>query len=302
MSIRRKCVGDASDDDGNGAAEKTPKLAAGLYVAATPIGNMGDVSARLVETLRDADLILCEDTRRTGQLCAALGVTTPRRSYHDHNGAEVRPAVLNRLREGAAIALVSDAGTPLISDPGYKLVAEARAAGHDVFAVPGPCAAIAALSVAGLPTDRFFFAGFPPAKARAREALFEDLKRLPASLVFYEAANRLADTLGAMTSAFGDRQIAIVRELTKKFEETRTGPLFELAKAVASQPVKGEVVIVVGPPSEDTPADDDAVDAFLADALQEMSVKDAAAAAAESFGVSKKEAYQLALAQKRKSR
>ncbi len=293
MSIRRKDVGPSEDD----AAETA--LSPGLYVAATPIGNLGDVSARLIETLKGADLILCEDTRRTGRLCAALGVSTPMRAYHDHNGAAVRPEIIERLAAGAAFALVSDAGTPLISDPGYKLVAEARAAGANVVAVPGPCAAIAALSVAGLPTDRFFFAGFPPAKAAARAKFLDELRHLPSSLVFYEAAGRLSESLAAMATAFGARDAAVVRELTKKFEETLTGGLPYLAQKIAEAPVKGEVVIVVGPPPDEAQPEAGEVEAFLADALTEMSVKDAAAAAAESFGVAKKDAYQLALALKR---
>ncbi|MBI1391382.1 MAG: 16S rRNA (cytidine(1402)-2'-O)-methyltransferase [Alphaproteobacteria bacterium] len=274
-------------------------VAPGLYVAATPIGNLGDVSRRLVDVLGAVDIIYCEDTRRTGALCAALGVRTERRAYHDHNAAAVRPEILARLNDGGAIALVSDAGTPLISDPGYRLVAEARDAGTDVFAIPGPCAAIAALSVAGVPTDRFLFAGFPPSKASARDDYLEELAGIRASLVFYETANRLAGSLAAMAKAFGPRQAAIVRELTKIHEETVRDRLDKLAARYEAAPPKGEIVVVVGPPTgAAVEASDADVETFLIDALTVMSVKDAAAAAADALGIARKDAYRRAIALK----
>ncbi|MEM9168297.1 MAG: 16S rRNA (cytidine(1402)-2'-O)-methyltransferase [Pseudomonadota bacterium] len=270
-------------------------------MAATPIGNLGDASPRLAAVLAGADVVLCEDTRETGKLCAALGVKAALLAYHDHNAERVRPAALARLAAGEAVCLVSDAGTPLISDPGYKLVRAARDAEIPVFAVPGPSAAIAALSVAGAPTDRFFFAGFPPAKPGAREAFFAGLNAIDATLIFYETGPRLAASLAAMADAFGDRRAAVARELTKRFEETVEGSLATLAERYASAPPKGEIVVVVHPPAA-PPADAADLDAFLADALQSMSVKDAAAAAADALGVAKKTAYAAALALQRAGR
>jgi len=277
-----------------------PRLAPGLYVAATPIGNLGDASFRLIETLKGADVILCEDTRRTARLCDAYGVTTPRRAYHEHNAAAVRPDILARLKDGAAICLVCDAGTPLIADPGYKLVAGARAAGVRVDTLPGPSALIAALSIAGLPTDRFLFAGFPPPKQAARRRFFEELAGVPATLVFYEAPGRLAASLADMAAAFGPRPAAMARELTKLHEEVVSAPLPDLADRIAETPVKGEIVVIVDAPAAET-TDAGDLDRFLAAALASMSVKDAAAAAAETLRVPKKTAYEAALALKGKA-
>ncbi len=273
--------------------------APGLYIAATPIGNLADVTVRVIDTLKTADAILCEDTRHTGKLCAAYGVETPRRPYHEHNAAAVRPEIVKALQQGAVFCLVSDAGTPLISDPGYKLVADARAAGVDVFTLPGPCAAIAGLSAAGLPTDQFHFAGFPPAKQAARLKFYQDLATIPATLVFYEAANRLGASLKDAETAFGSRDAVIGRELTKRHEEFRSGRLADLAAEVATETVKGEIVLMIGPPAADAAHDPAAVTAFLQDALAVMSVKDAAAAAAEAFSLPRKRAYEEALALKR---
>lgn len=272
-------------------------LEPGLYVAATPIGNLGDVTYRVVEALKAADLILCEDTRHTARLCAAYGVDTRRAPYHEHNAEAVRPGILEKLKAGAVICLVSDAGTPLISDPGYRLVREARDAGVKVFPLPGPSALAAALSAAGAPTDRFLFAGFPPAKAGARESFFRALAGVEATLVFFEAPSRLAESLAAMATALGPRRACVAREITKLHEEFREGALPALADHYAAAPAKGEIVVVVHPgeTAGATPAD---IDAMLARALETLSLKDAAAAVAEASGAPRKEVYARALALK----
>ncbi len=269
----------------------------GLYVTATPIGNLADMTYRAVETLKAADLILCEDTRQTAKLCNAYGIETPREAYHDHNAVRMRPRIIKKLQDGAAIALVSDAGTPLISDPGYKLVREARDAGIDFYPIPGPSAAMAALSAGGAPSDHFFFAGFPPSKSGARDKAFANLAAINATLVFYESGPRLATSLKAMADAFGDRRGVVARELTKLHEEFREDTLTTLSDFYEEAPPKGEIVVLVFPPeiSATTP---EALDAVLKDALTTMSVKDAAAEAAKALGAARKAAYQRALALK----
>lgn len=273
-------------------------LEPGLYVAATPIGNLGDVTFRVVEALKGADRILCEDTRQTAKLLAAYDVKTPMSPYHDHNADRVRPGLIDALKEGARFVLVSDAGTPLISDPGAKLVRAARAAGVAVFPLPGPSAFVAALSAAGVKTDRFLFAGFPPPKVEARRNFLAELAGVPASLVFYESPQRLAMSLAAMKEAFGPRRAVIARELTKIHEEFVEGPLAALAARYEGAAPKGEIVVIVDPPPEDVVATPAEIDAFLARALQTQSLKEAAAAAADAFGVPRKEAYARALALK----
>ncbi len=201
----------------------------GLYVTATPIGNLSDMTYRAVEILKNCDLVLCEDTRQTAKLMQAYGIDTPRAPYHEHNAAKVRPGIIRKLQEGAAIALVSDAGTPLISDPGYKLVREAIAAGHRVTTLPGPSAPLAALVLSGLPSDRFLFAGFLPPKSAGRRAALAELAAVPATLVMFESAGRLADSLADMAAVLGPRPAAVARELTKLYEEVRRGRLDELA-------------------------------------------------------------------------
>jgi len=272
-------------------------LEPGLYVTATPIGNLRDITLRALRVLAEADAIACEDTRQTGKLLAAHGIGTPMTAYHEHNAEAARPRLLKRMREGAAIALVSDAGTPLISDPGYKLVAEAREAGIAVYAVPGPSALAAALSVAGAPTDRFLFAGFPPSKAAARAVFLKDLAGLDATLCFYEAPGRLAASLAAMADVFGDRPAKVARELTKIHEEVAAGRLSALAARYDSAPPKGEIVVLVHPPEKGAEEGVD-LDAALRSAMAEMSLKDAAAFAAEAAGVPRKTAYARALALK----
>jgi 16S rRNA (cytidine1402-2'-O)-methyltransferase len=274
-------------------------LPPGLYVAATPIGNLGDVTFRVVAALKGADRVLCEDTRQTAKLLAAYGATTPMSPYHDHNADRVRPGIIEALKEGARFVLVSDAGTPLISDPGAKLVRAAREAGVAVYPLPGPSAFVAALSAAGVMTDRFLFAGFPPPKAEARRKFFAELAGVKASLVFYESPQRLAASLAAMAEAFGPRRAVVARELTKIHEEFVEGALPDLAGRYGEQAPKGEIVVIVDPPAEEVaPAPED-IDAFLRTALETQPLKDAAGAAADAFAIPRKEAYARALALKR---
>ena len=274
---------------------KSDPLKPGLYVTATPIGNLGDITYRAVETMKAADYILCEDTRRTAKLCQAYGIETARRPYHEHNAASVRPGVLRDLADGAVVCLVSDAGTPLISDPGYKLVAEARAASALVSPLPGPCAAIAALSVSGAPTDRFYFAGFPPPKSGSRRAFIGSLKSIDATLVFYESAGRLSDFLRDAAAVAPGRNAFVARELTKIYESFESGDPVSIADRIdAAGGLKGEIVILLAPPIDAPPAAQD-LDAFLREALSAMSVRDAAAAAADATGVAKKTAYERAI-------
>jgi len=270
--------------------------APGLYVVATPIGNLGDVSLRALTTLAAADAILAEDTRVTRRLLDRYDIAAPLVPYHEHNAAEVRPRILARLAAGEALALVSDAGTPLVSDPGYKLVVDAAAAGVAVFALPGPCAAIAALTTAALPTDRFFFEGFLPAKSAARRERIAALATIPATLVFYESPGRLAETLADLAAGLGPRPAAVARELTKLHEETRRATLTALADhyAAADAP-KGEIVIVVGPPAPASTPAAETLDAMILDALAGLSVKDAAAAVALEAGLPRREVYARAL-------
>lgn len=272
-------------------------LAPGLYVTATPIGNAADISLRALDVLKGADLVLCEDTRVTAKLFAIHGIETKMAPYHDHNAAEMRPKILRRLEAGEAIALVSDAGTPLISDPGYKLVREAVEAGHHVTTLPGASSVLAALTLAGLPTDRFFFAGFLSPKQEARRKELAALASIPATLVFLESANRLAASLADMAAALGEREAAVARELTKKFEEVRRGSLAGLVghyEEVGAP--KGEIVIVVGPPAARAPLCAHEVDAMLENALGRASLKDAVAEVVSMTGLPRREVYARALA------
>ena len=279
---------------GEDAISKPP---AGLYVIATPIGNLGDITLRALHTLAMADMVACEDTRVTGALLHRYGIKKPLLAYHDHNADARRPEILKRLAAGEAVALVSDAGTPLISDPGYKLVQACRAAGHTVFALPGASALLTALCAAGLPTDKFMFAGFLPNKSAARQKALKDLAAMPSTLVFYEAPARLAATLDDMETVLGGaRKAAVARELTKLFEEIRDGTLAELAAQYRDKDSpKGEIVLVVGPPDDAAlPAQD--IDGLLKKALKTMSVRDAVSAVAEATGAKKSAVYERALA------
>ena len=277
----------------------TDPLAPGLYVVATPIGNLGDLGPRAADTLRRADRILAEDTRVTGKLLAHIGAKAAMTRYDDHTSERDRDAIVARLGT-EAIALVSDAGTPLISDPGYKLVRSARAAGHAVFTIPGPSAAIAALTLAGLPTDRFLFVGFLPAKSKARSDAIAEIAAVRATLVFYESGPRLADSLAALASGLGDRDAAIAREITKLHEECVSGTLGELASRYRDAPPKGEIVIGVGPPADRAEASDDELDSALEKALASLSPSRAAAEVAERLGIPRKRAYGRALELSRK--
>jgi 16S rRNA (cytidine1402-2'-O)-methyltransferase len=274
-------------------------LKPGLYIVATPIGNLGDLSPRAAETLRNADVILAEDTRVTGKLLAHAGAKVPMRRYDDHSTDADRAAVVERLAS-EAVVLVSDAGTPLISDPGCKLVRAAREAGHDVRTVPGPCAAIAGLTVAGLPTDRFLVLGFLPAKAKARADAIAEVVDVRATLVVYEGGPRLSDTLQALSANLGPRQAAVARELTKLHEQCVTGTLPELASYYADAVPKGEIVIVVGPPLEAEAIGDDQLDSMLESAMEELSPSRAAADVAERLNIPRKRAYARALELSRK--
>ena len=269
-------------------------LPVGLHIVATPIGNLGDLSPRAAETLRNAKQILAEDTRVTAKLLAHIGAKVPMMRYDDHSSEEEREKIVARLGE-EAIALVSDAGTPLISDPGFKLVRAARLAGHRIYTLPGPSAAIAALTLAGLPTDRFLFLGFLPTKAKARNDTIAEIAQVRASLVLYESGPRLGATLAALSSQLGRRDAAIAREISKYHEECVTGTLEELAERYADTEPKGEIVIVVGPPCETSNVDDQQLASALDDAMARLSPSRAAAEVAKMFGVPKKRAYALAL-------
>jgi 16S rRNA (cytidine1402-2'-O)-methyltransferase len=272
-------------------------LTGGLYLVATPIGNLGDITLRALETLAAADVIACEDTRVTRKLMDRYGIVTPLTPYHEHNAAAARPKLVARLQAGDAVALVSDAGTPLISDPGYKLVREAQAADAAVTALPGASSVLAALNIAGLPTDRFFFEGFLPAKQQARRTRLAELARIPATLVLFEAGPRVAEVLADMAELFGTREAAICRELTKLHEEMRRDALPSLAAHYAGDSeTRGEFVIVVAPPNDQAlaPSAGD-IDAMLRDALAGNSLKDAAALVAEATGQPRRDIYQRAL-------
>ena len=269
-------------------------LSPGLYIVATPIGNLGDLSPRAADVLARADVIAVEDSRVTAGLLRHIGVKRPMTPYHDHNAEGVRPGLIARMAT-EAVALVSDAGTPLISDPGYKLVRDARAAGHTVITLPGPCAAVAALTLAGLPTDRFLYLGFLPAKEKARAEAIAEVAAVRATLVLYESGPRLATCLRALAEGLGDREAAVAREITKRFEEAVTGTLAELATRYADAPPKGEIVIVVAPPGEAPPAAADDVDAALAEALTRLPAAKAAGEVAKRFGADRKALYARAL-------
>src|SRR5256885_3998005 len=273
-----------------------PKPAPGLYVVATPIGNLGDITLRALETLAGVDLIACEDTRITRRLTERYAISAQLKPYHEHNAALARPKILERLAQGASIALVSDAGTPLISDPGFKLVREVCAAGHQVIALPGPSSVLAALAVAALPTDRFFFEGFLPSRETARRARLVELARIDATLVMFESGNRVQDTLADLADIMGGRDAAICRELTKLHEEIKRAPIAELAKAADQLETRGEFVLVVGPPRADegimTQHD---LDDLLRSSLSRDSVKDSVAHAVELSGRPRREVYARAL-------
>ena len=277
-------------------AEAEP-LTPGLHVVATPIGNLGDITFRAVATLAAADTIIAEDTRVTRTLLAHYGVSTPLKTYHEHNAAAMRPYLLERLKAGAALALVSDAGTPLVSDPGYKLVSDALAAHIPVIPIPGASAVLAALVVAGLPTDRFFFEGFLPPKQAARRARIADLATIPGTLVFFESGRRVGETLADLAAVLGAREAALARELTKHFETVRRGHLPDLAAALAAEdPPRGEIVLLVGPPDGETvPLEAAELDGKITAAMARLTVKDASAVVAAETGLPRRQVYARAV-------
>jgi 16S rRNA (cytidine1402-2'-O)-methyltransferase len=278
-----------------GTPTEAGKAPAGLYLVATPIGNLGDITLRALETLAGADVIACEDTRVTRKLTDRYGIATPLTAYHEHNAAEARPKLLARLAGGQSVALVSDAGTPLISDPGYKLVRAAREAGHRVSALPGASAVLAALTIAGLPTDRFFFEGFLPSKQSARRKRIAALTNIHATVVLFESGSRVASMLADLAGILGSRTAAICRELTKLHEEVKCDDLDALARLYAKgAEMRGEFVILVAPPAEESSASD--IDVLLRHALSRVSVKDAVGEVTVATGRPRREVYQRALA------
>ena len=273
-----------------------PKAVPGLHLVATPIGNLGDITLRALETLAGVDIIACEDTRITRRLTERYAITALLKPYHEHNAALARPRILEKLAQGASIALVSDAGTPLISDPGFKLVREVCAAGFSVIALPGPSSVLAALSVAALPTDRFFFEGFLPSKAVARRARLAELSRIDATLVMFESGNRVQDTLADLAAIMGGRDGAICREMTKMHEDIQRAKVSELAGIADTLETRGEFVLVIGPPPADAAVmAGQELDDLLRTSLQRDSVKDAVAHAVELSGRPRREIYARAL-------
>lgn len=279
-----------------GLAAEAEAIAPGLHIVATPIGNLKDITFRALGTLAAADAVLAEDTRVTKVLLAHYGITTPLIGYHEHNAEQMRPKVLARLHAGEALALVSDAGTPLVSDPGYRLVEDALANGIKVTSNPGPSAVLTALVVAGLPTDRFFFEGFLPPKSGARRARLAALADIPATLVFFESPRRVADMLADAAAVLGERKAAVARELTKLYEEVRRDSLPQLAQSYAGETPRGEIVVLIGPPMEGAKALAEAdLEARITAALARHSVKDAAAIISAETGIPKREVYARAL-------
>lgn len=280
----------------NQVEKNSQTLPSGLYLVATPIGNLADITLRALDVLKKAHCVACEDTRVTAKLLSHYGINTHMLAYHEHNAEQMRPRILDDLRAGKAVALVSDAGTPLISDPGYKLVQEARAEGLAVYPIPGASSVTAALCASGLPTNRFLFTGFLPTKVSARDAAIAELAEVRATLVLFESARRLPETLGALAKHMANRDAVIAREITKLFEEFRQGTVAQLQQHYdeAGEP-KGEVVILVAPPEEKLAVYDSEAEHMLLQALQSMSVREAAAQVAKETGLSRNELYTHAL-------
>jgi 16S rRNA (cytidine1402-2'-O)-methyltransferase len=280
-------------------AYNSPAQESALYVVSTPIGNLGDITIRALETLAGADVIACEDTRVTATLTQRFGLKAPLLPYHEHNAERQRPRLLAALAEGQVVALVSDAGTPLVSDPGYRLVRDVLAAGHKVVPIPGASAPLAGLVASGLPTDTLLFAGFLPQKAGARARRLSELATIPATLAFFESPHRLSASLAAMAASLGEREAVVARELTKRFETFQRGTLSELCAYYEANPPKGEIVVLVAPPAEQKPDVDPAdVETLLLAALAEMPVAQAAKDVAKRTGRDRAEIYRLALALK----
>lgn len=301
MARPRQGAPEASNEHLDDGAEGRPprpgsKPAPGLYLVATPIGNMGDITYRAVEVLRAADLVACEDTRVSGKLMTRLGLDRPLMPYHEHNAEQARPRLIAKLKEGAVVALISDAGTPLVSDPGYRLVRACVAEGIAVTALPGASAVTTALQLSGLPNDRFLFAGFLPHKAHGRRQMLRELAAVPATLVFFDSPNRVGESLADMGAVLGNRPAAVARELTKLHEEVARDTLFALANRYADTPPRGEVVVVVGPPDADVDSSPEDLDARLRAAVADgASIKDAAAQVAAETGHPRRDLYARAL-------
>ncbi len=296
----RNGANDPPLDDETGAEGRPgrpgSKPAAGLYLVATPIGNLRDITLRALDVLAGADVVACEDTRVTGKLLRLLGIKASLTPYHDHNADKARPALLAKLEAGGVVALVSDAGTPLVSDPGFRLVRACIERGVTVTAVPGPSAALTGLQLSGLPSERFLFAGFLPPRGAGRRAVLKELEAAPATLVFFESPNRVAEALGDMATVLGNRDAAVARELTKLYEEVARAPLFDLANRYAETPPRGEVVIVVAPPGEGAAIGPEEIEARLRAAIAEgSSVKDASALVAAETGHPRRDVYAAAL-------
>ena len=301
MNSQRKLQDEQQARPETNPRDAASKLPPGLYLVATPIGNLADITVRALDVLRACDVIMCEDRRATARLLQHYAITTPTQSYHDHSAASVRKGIIERLRDGARIALVSDAGTPLISDPGYKLVRMAVAEGLHVSALPGACAPVMALSLSGLPTDRFFFAGFLPPRQSARKAQLRQLAAVPGTLIFFESPRRLAGCLADMAEIFGDRPAAVARELSKLFEEVVRGSLPTLAERYAEDgPPKGEIVILIGASEEVSQQQSEALasdlDSRLQAELAQYRLKEAVARVTADTGLPRKQVYARALA------
>jgi 16S rRNA (cytidine1402-2'-O)-methyltransferase len=307
ISMRAKSISDTVTDQSPAGSARSfaiagqllsaPKCVPALYLVATPIGNLGDITLRALETLAAVDIVACEDTRITRRLLDRFSIKTTLWSYHEHNAAQARPKILEQLAQGASIALVSDAGTPLISDPGFKLVRDVCAAGYPVTALPGPSSVLTALAVAALPTDRFFFEGFLPSKQMARRSRLAELARIDATLVMFESGSRVQETLHDLRDVMGARDAAICRELTKLHEDVRRATVSELASEADTLETRGEFVLVVGPPAADSDVmDEAALDEILRTSLESGSVKDAVAHAVELSGRPRREVYARALA------
>jgi len=280
------------------SGESRGPLTPGLYVVATPIGNLRDITLRALDVLGGADRVLAEDTRQTGKLFEAFDIKAKLTPYHDHNAAARIPQVLDWLDKGQTVALVSDAGTPLVSDPGFKLVRAAVAAGHDVFPLPGASAVLAGLVKSGLPSDKFLFAGFLPAKSAARKRELESLKAIPATLIFFETGPRIKACLIDMAEVLGARNVVLTRELTKRYEEARRGNFEALIDSVTEEAPRGELVLLVAPPSEDLSWDSERVTAALQNIIADEGVKRASSQVAEVSGWAKRDVYALALSLK----
>jgi 16S rRNA (cytidine1402-2'-O)-methyltransferase len=282
-----------------GQQVEAPLLPPGLHLVATPIGNLQDITLRALQTLASADVVYCEDTRVTSKLMSRYSIVKPLKPYHDHNAAKVRPVLLDAVRSGAAVALVSDAGTPLISDPGYKLVREALAQGLKVEMVPGPSAPLMALVLSGLPVDRFLFAGFLPARQMERLKFLHDFKFVPSTLIFFEAPSRIEDALLAIDAVLGQRRIALARELTKFHEEIIRGEPRQIAAQICARGgLKGEITIIVEPPPPTPSATAAEIEAALDQALESLPPAKAAGNIAKKYGVPRKDIYALALARR----